>query len=148
MVYYNFLRSNSPTIVHLRANGSYSSISLHKPSLSFDFVILNSCHLLQNFEHINSPSDCVQFPISDNEWMMMSSVSHISDWRNSTVNWSWGVETQTVFMFFITKYIMTGLQSAASRPPSSRTFASQKCKTKQYQHHLIYREYHINWQML
>ena len=60
---------------------------------------------MQNF---SSPSDCIQFPVSDNERMILSFIIHISDLRNSTVNWSWGVETQTGFEYNIitTKYIM------------------------------------------
>ena len=48
-------------------------------------------------QNLNSPSDCIQFPVSGNERMKPSSIIHISDLRNSFVNWSWGIETQTGF---------------------------------------------------
>ena len=51
----------------------------------------------KDMQNLSSPSDCIQFPVSDNERMMISCIIHISDSRNSTVNWSWGVETQTGF---------------------------------------------------
>ena len=61
----------------------------------------------KDMQNLNSPSDCIQFPVSDNERMMMSCIIHISDSRKSTVNWSWGVETQTGFEYIIiTKYIV------------------------------------------
>ena len=51
----------------------------------------------KDMKNLSSPSDCIQFPVSDNERMIPSCIIHISDSRNSTVNWSWGVETQTGF---------------------------------------------------
>ena len=61
----------------------------------------------KDMQNLSSPSDCIQFPVSDNERMKPSWIIHISDSRNSTVNWSWGVETQTGFEYInITKYIM------------------------------------------
>ena len=56
------------------------------------------------------PSDCIQFPISDNERMLIPCIIHISDLRNLTANLSWGVETQTGFEYHrinrTTKYII------------------------------------------
>ena len=51
----------------------------------------------KNMQNIILPSDCIQFPVSDNERMIISCIIHISDLRNSTVTWSWGVETQAGF---------------------------------------------------
>ena len=97
----------SPTSRHLFDRGSYSSILLHKINFSFEYVILISYQLLQNFEHINSPSDCIQFSIPSNKRMTISPIIHISDSENSTASWSWGVETQTGFQYIIiTKYMI------------------------------------------
>ena len=61
----------------------------------------------KDMQNLSSPSDCIQFPVSGNERMMISCIIHISDSRNSTVNWSWGIETQTGSGYFITtKYTM------------------------------------------
>ena len=57
-------------------------------------------------QNLSSPSDCIQFSVSDNERMIVSFVIHISDSRNSVVNMSWGVETQTGLEYITTKYIM------------------------------------------
>jgi len=64
--------------------------------------------LYKDMRNLSSPSsDCIQFPVSDSERMIRSSIIHISDLRNSTVNWSWGVETKTGFEYInITKYII------------------------------------------
>ena len=43
--------------------------------------------------NLSSPSDCIQFFIRNNKRMIISCIIHIIVWRNSTVNWSWGVET-------------------------------------------------------
>ena len=51
----------------------------------------------RDMQNLSSPSDCIQFPVSDNERMITSWIIHISDSWNSTVNWSWGIETQTGF---------------------------------------------------
>ena len=59
----------------------------------------------KDMQNLSSPSDCIQFSVSDNERMMISCIAHISDSRNSTEYWSWGVETQTGFGCFSTKYI-------------------------------------------
>ena len=61
----------------------------------------------KDMQNLSSLSDCIQFPVSDNERMIPSCIIHISDSRNSTVNWSWGVETKTRFEYVTTtKYIM------------------------------------------
>ena len=59
----------------------------------------------KDVQNLSSPSDCIQFPVSDNERMTTSCIIHISDSRNSTVNWSWGVETQTGFECIITTIV-------------------------------------------
>ena len=56
----------------------------------------------KDMQNLSSPSDCIQFPVSNNERMRMSCIIHISDSRNSAVNWSRGVETQAGFECFIT----------------------------------------------
>ena len=61
----------------------------------------------KDMHNLSSPSDCIQFSVSDNERMISSCIIHISDSRKSTINWSWGVETQTGFEYIrISKYIM------------------------------------------
>ena len=57
-------------------------------------------------KNLSSPSDCIQFPVNDTERMIISCIIHISDFRNSTANWSRGVETHTGFERTTTKYIM------------------------------------------
>ena len=58
-------------------------------------------------QNLSSPSDCIQFPVSDNKRMTISCIIHISDSRNSIANWSWGVETQTGIEYsLIPEYIM------------------------------------------
>ena len=61
----------------------------------------------KDMQNLSSPSDCIQFSISDNERMLFSCIIHISDSRSSTAIWSWGIKTQTGFEYIaITKYIM------------------------------------------
>ena len=61
----------------------------------------------KDMRNLSSPSDCIQFSVSDNKRMTVSSIVHIGNLRNSIVNWSWGVETLTGFESIrITKYIM------------------------------------------
>ena len=42
----------------------------------------------KDMPNLSSPSDCIQFSVSNNERMLISCIIHISDSRNSTVNWS------------------------------------------------------------
>ena len=66
--------------------------------------------LYKDMQNLSSPSDCIQFSTCDNKRMTVSFIIHISELRNSTVNWSWGIKTQTGFQCIriikITKYIM------------------------------------------
>ena len=59
----------------------------------------------KDMQNLSSPSDCIQFSVSDNERMIISCIIHISDLRNSTANWSWGVKTQTGFECIITTIV-------------------------------------------
>ena len=94
-----------PTLRHLFVCGSYSSIELQTfPSKNLKSKLENI--LCKDMQNLNSPSDCIQFPVSGNKRMTISCIIHISNSRNSTVNWSWGIETQTGFECSITKYIM------------------------------------------
>ena len=56
----------------------------------------------KDMQNLSSPSDCIQFSVSDNERMIMSFIIHISDLRNSTFNWCWGIEIKTGFEYLTT----------------------------------------------
>ena len=76
-----------PTSRHLFICGSYSSIELQKfPLKNLKSKLTNISY--KNMENLSSPSDCIQFPVGDNERMLILCIIHICYSRNSTVNWS------------------------------------------------------------
>ena len=84
------------------------SPSIHSWIVFLDWILKSKLTNIsyKDMQNLSSPSDCIQFSIRSNKRMLISCIIHISDSRSSTINWGWGVEIQTSFECFTTKYIM------------------------------------------
>ena len=93
-----------------------------KTSISFLIPKLTNISY-EDMQNLSSPPDCIQFLVSDNKRMMLSCIIHISDSRNSTVNWSWECAKRHPFFLFLS-FFSSLVSRAPAVPPAPFSFES------------------------